>query len=169
MSEYQYYEFRTLDRPLTAKQMKELRRHSTRAEITSTSFIHEYHYGDFGGNPLHLMEKYFDTLIYVANWGTHQLMFRVPASLLDIKAAEPFINEQGLKLHARKDHVIIEYTANTEGGMGWEEGEGYLDPLLPVRDELMAGDLRSRTWAGSSMCKTASRKNTTRSRRCRQT
>jgi hypothetical protein len=31
MSEYQYYEFRAIDRPLTAREMAELRSYSTRA------------------------------------------------------------------------------------------------------------------------------------------
>jgi len=42
MSEYQYYEFLALDRPLTEKQRAELRSISTRAEITATRFVNEY-------------------------------------------------------------------------------------------------------------------------------
>ena len=38
MSEYQYYEFRAIDRPLTDQQMRELRVISTRAAISRTSF-----------------------------------------------------------------------------------------------------------------------------------
>ncbi|MFL5243350.1 MAG: hypothetical protein ACJ8FY_14690 [Gemmataceae bacterium] len=143
MSEYQYYEFRALDRPLTSKQMNELRKLSSRAEITPTSFTNDYSYGGFRGNPLKLMEKYFDAFVYVANWGTHRLMLRVPASLLEMKAAKAYTSDQSLKLHAKNDHVIIEFTSNLEEGGSWEEGEGYLDTLLPVRAELMAGDWRS--------------------------
>jgi hypothetical protein len=36
MSEYQYYEFLAIDRPLTARQVAALRAYSTRATITST-------------------------------------------------------------------------------------------------------------------------------------
>src|SRR5437879_11861367 len=39
MSKYQYYEFVAIDEPLTPKQMAELRSRSSRASITSTSFI----------------------------------------------------------------------------------------------------------------------------------
>ena len=46
MSEYQYYEFLALDRPLTSDEMQELRAFSTRARITPTSFINEYNWGD---------------------------------------------------------------------------------------------------------------------------
>jgi hypothetical protein len=38
MSEHQCYEFLSLDRPLTSKQMTELRAISTRADITPTRF-----------------------------------------------------------------------------------------------------------------------------------
>ena len=51
MSEYQYYEFQALDRRLTEKEMDELGRISSRAEITPTSLTNEYQWGDFKGNP----------------------------------------------------------------------------------------------------------------------
>jgi len=50
MSEYQYYEFLTIDRPLTAKEMTELRVLSTRATITPVSFTNKYNWGDFKQN-----------------------------------------------------------------------------------------------------------------------
>jgi hypothetical protein len=69
MSEYQYYEFLALDRPLTSKQREELRQLSTRAEITATRFSNEYHWGDFRGDPEKLMARYFDAFLYLANGG----------------------------------------------------------------------------------------------------
>jgi hypothetical protein len=45
MSEYQYYEFRAVDRPLTNQQIRDLRRYSSRAEITATTFSVEYDWG----------------------------------------------------------------------------------------------------------------------------
>ena len=67
MSEYQYYEFLTIDRPLTADEMTELRALSTRAVITPTSFTNVYNWGNFKGNPDQLMQRYFDAHVYVAN------------------------------------------------------------------------------------------------------
>ena len=55
MSEYQYYEFAAVDKPLNEKQMQSLRNLSSRAQVTSTSFVNEYNYGDFKGNPLKLI------------------------------------------------------------------------------------------------------------------
>ena len=74
MSEFQYYEFVALDRPLTREQMQEVRRWSTRAEITATRFVNTYEWGDFKGEPSKLMMKYYDLHVYWANWGTRRVM-----------------------------------------------------------------------------------------------
>ena len=58
MSEYQYYEFLAVDRPLTRKQMEQVRQYSSRAEITSTSFVNEYNWADFRGNPDQFVTRY---------------------------------------------------------------------------------------------------------------
>src|SRR2546430_11831475 len=70
VSEYQYYEFLTVDRPLTTKEMAELRSFSTRARITPTTFVNEYSWGNFKGDEEAWMERYFDAFLYVANWST---------------------------------------------------------------------------------------------------
>jgi hypothetical protein len=49
MSEYQYYEFQAIDRPLTRKEMEGLRALSSRATITPHSFTNVYNWGDFKG------------------------------------------------------------------------------------------------------------------------
>src|SRR3989337_1920962 len=82
MSEYQYYEFQAIDRPLTKDEMAELRELTTRATITPTRLQNVYQWGSFRGDPLRLMERYFDAFVYVANWGTHRLMLRLPGRLL---------------------------------------------------------------------------------------
>jgi len=46
MSEYQFYDFRAIDRALTKAEIAELRSVSTRATITSTSFTNHYEWGD---------------------------------------------------------------------------------------------------------------------------
>jgi len=87
MSEYQYYEFQAIDRPLTEKEMGELRSCSTRARITPTSFVNGYSWGSFKGDEDTWMEKYFDAFLYLANWGTHIFKLRLPTRLLDAKTA----------------------------------------------------------------------------------
>jgi hypothetical protein len=60
MSEYQYYEFQAIDRPLTEQEMRALRSYSTRATITPTLFTNHYEWGSFKGDPATWVEKYFD-------------------------------------------------------------------------------------------------------------
>jgi hypothetical protein len=57
MSEYQYYEFQTVDNRLSEREMHLLRSYSSRARITPTSFINEYNFGDFRGNADAWMDK----------------------------------------------------------------------------------------------------------------
>ncbi len=58
--------------------MRWLRGLSTRAQITTTSFVNVYHWGDFRGDPIELMERCFDAFVYVTNWGYRQFMVRLP-------------------------------------------------------------------------------------------
>ena len=143
MSEYQYYEFRAIDRPLSQKEMDELRALSTRAEITPTSFTNTYHWGDFKGSPATLMDRYFDAFVYVANWGTHRLMFHIPRRFLDAEAATAYCDGEALSLKAKKEHVVLEFSSEDESGDEWTEGEHWMPSLISLRAELMRGDTRA--------------------------
>lgn len=141
MSEYQYHEFRAVDRPLTEVQMKELRRYSSRATITPTSFAVEYNWGDFKGSPRDLVFGCFDLHLYVANWGTHSLLLGLPADALDLRTLAPYAADEAVEVEEADGRVVLELQSQVEGG-DWEEGEGWLDSLAPVREELLVGDLR---------------------------
>ena len=77
MSEYQYYEFLAIDRPLDQSARQTLRAASSRARITATSFTNHYDWGDLKGNPDEWMERWFDLHLYLANWGARRLMMKV--------------------------------------------------------------------------------------------
>lgn len=143
MSEYQYYEFQAVDRPLSSKQMDELRRYSSRAQITSSSFVNVYNYGDFRGDPSKLVDKYFDAFLYLANWGTRWLMLRVPKKLLGEETAGAFQAGDCFSCRQRGDHVVLSFRSEDEEDYEWAEGEGWLAPLLPIRASLMHGDHRA--------------------------
>jgi hypothetical protein len=143
MSEYQYYEFQAIDRPLTAKEMAELRSYSTRARITATSFINDYSWGRFKGDEKVWMEKYFDAFLYLANWGTHVLKLRLPSSLLTLETARLFCPGGPAFAHEKNGKVILSFVSEDEEGGEWVEGEGLLSSLISVRAELARGDLRS--------------------------
>jgi hypothetical protein len=142
MSEYQYYEFLALDRPLTSKQRAELRSLSTRAEITATRFVNEYHWGDFKGDPQKLMQRYFDAFLYLANWGTRQLMFRLPREVLDGQTAEQYCYTDAMSVTRTTDHLILSLYADRDPDDYWEETGGQLAAMVQARSELAAGDLR---------------------------
>jgi hypothetical protein len=141
MSEYQYYEFQAIDRPLTEREMTELRAHSTRARITPTSFVNDYSWGSFKGDEDAWMERYFDAFLYAANWGTHVL--RLPACLLDAKTARIYCVGEQVSVRQRNGKVIVSFISEDEEGGDWVEGAGRLSSLISVRAELARGDLRA--------------------------
>jgi hypothetical protein len=143
MSEYQYYDFRAIDRPLDKEEMGELRNLSSRAEITPTSFTNEYSYGDFRGSPQRLMERYFDAHLYLANWGTHRFMLRLPRRLFDVERAAPYCVSDAAAMREAGDFVILEFVSDDEGDGEWVEGEGQIADLIPLRADLLRGDLRA--------------------------
>jgi hypothetical protein len=142
MSEYQYYEFLALDRPLTEKQRAELRSISTRAEITATRFVNEYQWGDLKGDPQKMMERYFDAFLYLANWGTRRLMFRLPRGVLDPEAADQYCYADTASLIETGSHLILSLYVDREPDDYWEEPGGQLAAMVQARSELAAGDLR---------------------------
>ena len=142
MSEYQYYEFQAIDRPLTKEEMAEVRALSTRATITPTRFENEYHWGNFKGDPLAMVERYYDAFLYLANWGTHQLMLRLPRSVLDPETASRYcMEEEAFSMHLTREHVILTFDSDDKPE-DWEEGEGWLAALVPLRADIAASDLR---------------------------
>lgn len=143
MSEYQYYEFQTVDRRLSQKEMSELRRYSTRARITATSFVNEYHWGNFKGDPDSWMEKYFDGHVYFANWGTRILQLTVPEKLLPEKTASLYCATDVASARNAGGKLILQFISEEEGGYDdFLEGDGLLSSLLPIRNDIAGGDFR---------------------------
>ena len=142
VSEYQYYEFQAIDRPLSDVQMQELRALSSRATITPTSFVNVYNWGDFRGDPHALMAKYFDAFLYLANWGTRRFMLRLPSRLLDEATAAPYCAAESAMATTKGDFTLLNFWISDEDGGDWVGGEGWLPTLVPLRAELLAGDLR---------------------------
>jgi hypothetical protein len=143
MSEYQYYEFRAIDRPFTKQEMASLRATSTRAHITSTSFINIYNYGDFRGDPEAIMETCCDAFVYVSNWGTHTFMLRLPKRALGSRDCRPFRADDNLQFSCKGEHTILSFRADEIELYEEEEGEGWMSSLLPIRADLLQGDFRA--------------------------
>lgn len=143
MSEYQYYEFQSVDRPLTQSEQEALSQLSSRAQISSNRAIFVYSYGDLPGNEKQLLVKYFDAMFYIANWGSLQLMFRFPKGLIDVELMQKYCVEDIVEVSEINDFVILEISINEEEGFdGWIEGEGNLSSLIGLRQEILQGDYR---------------------------
>jgi hypothetical protein len=143
LSEYQYYEFLAVDRPLDAQAQAEVRTLSTRARITATSFVNEYHWGDFRGDPSQLMERYYDAHLYLANWGTRRIMLRVPRKLLDLDVAERYCVGDQVTAWTAGEHLILDLTSDDDSGDWDYEPQASLSAIIGVRSELAAGDHRA--------------------------
>lgn len=141
MSEYQYYEFLALDRPLNTAEQSQVRSLSTRARITATSFVNEYHWGNFRGDPGRLMEHYYDAHLYVTSWGTHRVMLRLP-DLLDREVVEDYCVGEQLSARVTAGFVVLDFTSEDDAGDFDHDAEALLSTIVGVRAELAAGDLR---------------------------
>ncbi|MEU2871546.1 hypothetical protein ABZ769_20380 [Streptomyces olivoreticuli] len=156
MSEYQHYQFLALDRPLSDKQLAGVRELTTRAELTRTSFLNTYQWGDFKGSPDRLLEQCYDAFLYFANWGTRQLMLRWPTGQLPLEVAEPYCTSPSAEARRHGGHTLITLTSDSEddvedfgdlfdyGDHGYDTGreEQWLPSIARARPDVATGDLR---------------------------
>ncbi len=144
MSEYQYLEFQAIDRPLDEADREALRALSSRARITATSFSNHYDWGDFKGEPITLMERWFDLHLYLANWGTRELMIRLPKRLVDRARLDSVLDDCSLaEVIESGEWLILDILDDSEpGDEDWDDGSGWLAALAPLRTDLLSGDWR---------------------------
>jgi len=143
VSEYQYYDFKSIDRALTKTEMDALRAVSTRAVITSTSFTNHYEWGDLKADPLKLLEKYFDAFAYVANWGTREFHLRLPQELAGLKHLKSILPGKAVRVRSAGKFVIVTFESEVESDDDWDDGTGWMGSLMSLRSDLLRGDLRS--------------------------
>lgn len=145
MSEYQYYEFAAIDRPLTAAEMARLRQVSTRGRVSASGFVNHYEWGGLKADPADWMRRYFDAFVYTANWCSCRLALRLPLSTFRKVELKPFAIGHGLAIEATGEHWIIDWSLDESEDydrFAVEEGSGWMGRLAPLREELMRGDLR---------------------------
>lgn len=146
MSEYQYFEFAAIDRPLTDGEMAALRAVSTRAVITPSGFVNHYEWGGLKADPLDWMRRYFDAFVYLADWAHCRFALRLPRDMFGKAELKPFGVKQSLTIDASEDHWIFDWSL--EGSDNYDrfaedDGRGWMGRLVPLRDELIRGDQRS--------------------------
>ena len=148
MSEYQYYEFQAIDRPLSDEDRRALRGLSTRARITATSFTNDYQWGDFKGSPVRLMERWFDLHLYLANWGTRRVMIRLPQRLVARSHLDRFLRCVDLvRVRESGDNLIVDVHSDDDdtdySDYSYEEDDtDCLAAIAPLRAAVLAGDWR---------------------------
>lgn len=144
MSEYQYYEFQAIDRPLDRAAQEALRAISSRARITATSFTNHYEWGGLKGDPRKFMEQWFDLHLYLANWSARRLIMRLPKRFLDRTRIDPFLREvDWVEIWTSGDNLIIDICRDeVETDDDGDDGSGWLAALTPLRADVLSGDLR---------------------------
>jgi hypothetical protein len=88
-----------------------------------------------------LLEKCFDAFCYLANWGTRQLMFRIPIALIDPELVGQYCFDYMFSIRRKGEYLILEFESESEEHE-WEEGEGWLASMISLRDDLIRGDFR---------------------------
>jgi len=146
MSEYQYYEFQAIDRPLTDEEQQAVAQLSSRVEPHPRQAVFVYHWSGFPGNSHDILAKYYDAMLYMANWGGRQLMFRFPMSALDLEQAQaycqPPIIQDYLSLSTGGEYATLNVEFHPQDNYDWIDGEGWLPAMLSLRDDILHGDYR---------------------------
>jgi hypothetical protein len=146
MSEYQYIEFRAVDRSLTDSELAYANKQSSRAAISKRSFSNEYNYSSFRGNVNGLLRRGYDIFLEYTNYGNRTLKIRLPHGLpFDRRVTKPFIGKH-----------LLSWDADGKGKAGiltmqpyleipdpvWEFDD-YMDQAIELRKSLITGDLRA--------------------------
>ncbi len=145
MSEYQNYEFAAIDRPLTRAEMAQLRAVSTRAEITPSGLVNHYEWGNLKADPADWTRRYIDAFVYTANWCSCQLALRLPLATVRKAELKLFSVWNALSIEAEDGYWLIKWLldeSENHDRFATEDGSGWIRRLVPLRDELVRGDLR---------------------------
>jgi hypothetical protein len=142
MSEYQYYEFQAVDRSLSTREMREIERLSSRVDLSPYRAAFVYNYGDFPARADDILSRYFDAMIYLANWGSKRLMFRFPESVINIDEIRQYCFPEMISLKTGKGYAVLDINFFDEESCTWIEGESWLPRLISLRHDLMRQDYR---------------------------
>jgi hypothetical protein len=149
MSEYQYYEFQAIDRPLTSEEQQAVARLSSRVEPHPRRAVFTYSFGgDLRRRAADVLAEYYDAMLYLTNWGSRQLMFRFPSVLVDMEKVRQYevvtqeYPSDAVGVYAQGEYTILDIQLHEEEGFDWIEGEGWLDSLVSLRDAILQYDYR---------------------------
>ena len=125
--------------------MAELRAVSSRATISPTSFVNQYQWGDFKGDPKHWMKRYFDAFVYTANWCECRFALKLSHGLFKKADLLPYMIDGALTVAHTRTHWILEWALGENDDsdrFNQDDGAAWMGRLVGLREELMQGDLR---------------------------
>lgn len=151
MSEFQYYEFNSIDRELTRQERKEIDRLSSRFSPTSRRVVYTYSYSDFKHDEEKVLLKYFDFFMYWSNWGIKRIMYKIPEELVNYEDILKFdscvdgdYTDMGIQIYKKKKFVLINIKFSDEDGGYWiEENNQWSSDLMRIRQDILDGDYRA--------------------------
>jgi len=149
MSTYQYYEFQAVDRPLTPAEQGEVARLSSRVDPHPWRAVFTYHWSDLPGRAEDILARYYDAMLYVANWGSRRLMFRFPRTLVDVEqlrqydVTTPMPGWETVSVEIVGGYAVLDIELSEEEGVGWIDCEGSLGSLLELRNAILRQDYRA--------------------------
>jgi len=146
MSEYQYVEFRAVDRPLTDKELAYAEKQSSRADVTRRCFTNEYNYSSFRGNVDGMLRRGYDVYFEYSNYGSRTIKFRLPHGLpFDKRVAKQFLNKDLLCWEKDKkgEAGILTMQPFIEGLDVCWDFDDHIEEAIKLRKLLISGDLRA--------------------------
>jgi hypothetical protein len=148
MSEYQYYEFQTIDRRLAEEEQAAIRELSSRVQLSSTQAVFTYQFGDFRGDPVKVLTRYFDALLYLASWGTRRLMFRFPQSRIPRRRVERYCTEDWMTFEEGGNFSCSIFGGTRKAAQGGSKERANCPPCYPCARIFCAGTIARSTWDG---------------------
>ncbi|RRO12834.1 hypothetical protein EIL87_24440 [Saccharopolyspora rhizosphaerae] len=143
MSQYQYYEFLAVERPLSEDEQGEVQQLSDQAVVSDHSFVAVHEQDEFRGDPDVLVESYYDAHLHVTSSSTRRLMVRFPNTALDDELAEEYEVAERVEVWSSEEHVVLDFLSEEEGPEDPPSGhQDLLEQLIGIREEVLGGDLR---------------------------
>ena len=145
MSEYQYYEWQAVDRPLNKAQLQEVKRLSRHMDVvTSVRAVVTYSWGSFKHDPIEVLLRYFDAFLYWASWGSRELAFCFPKGAIDGELLQAYWVDDWLTLRQKGDRWLLHLDMGSHEPSSWGEVEELgLGSLVALRQQIIEGDCRA--------------------------
>lgn len=141
MSEYQYYRFECLDGHLDSEQREELRRISSRADITTNSFQVYYHYSGLKAEPVDVVLNNFDIGFYYADWGCIDAYIKLPFGTIPDDLLQTC--DRGFNIYETEEWQLLIFSLEEfDDYFDDVDTEAFFQHLALLRTEIMQGDWR---------------------------